>query len=289
MPPRPQVNKGNFESAKANYLSATLKSAIDTPSIMQHKRIIDSFWQFTGHIQSVEIQGQQAAGEAASASVVVTTTWGSKSQGAVALIKEEGKAWRISDWREFKALGSEHVANAARLCDTRNLNSALAEYRAALAESPTDSGIYTAIGECYVRLGNVPAAEEQFKIAIGMYPDVVWEPYIALADLHQKRADFSGAEEAYKKAIMNRPDYWIPYNNLAYLYAEKGTNLDEAIKLAQKALSLLPDGPASLDTLGWAYYKKGDRGQALKYLARAVAKLPRNKEALAHYQAASKP
>ncbi len=72
------------------------------------------------------------------------------------------------------------------------------------------------------------------------------------------------------------------------MYAEKGTNLEEAIELANRALSLFPDSAASLDTLGWAYYKKGDRTEALKYLARALAKSPANKEVLAHYRAASK-
>jgi tetratricopeptide (TPR) repeat protein len=284
-----EVNKSNFESAKASFLSATLKNAIDSPSMMQHRTIRESFGEFAGHIKSVEIQSEQVKGEVASALVVIATTWGSRSQGNIALIKEQGSKWRISDWSEFKALGSEHMAKAASLCDTRNLSSALGEYQAALAENPHDSATYTAIGACYLTIGNVAAAEEQFKTAIGMYPDVVWIPYIALADLYQKRNDFPRAEEAYKKAIKNSPDYGTAYNNLAYMYAEKGTNLDEAIKLANKALSLLPDDAASLDTLGWAYYKKGDRTQALKYLARALAKLPANKEALAHYRAASKP
>lgn len=283
-----EVNKSNFESAKATYLSSILKTAIDTPSIMQHKTIRDSFGQFAGHIKSVEIQSEQVKGEAASALIVVSTTWGSRSQGRIALVKEEGRAWRISDWSKFEAFGSEHMAKAATLCDTRDLSSALAEYQAALAENPEDSDIYTAMGECYLKVGNASAAEEQFKVAIRMYPDAVWEPYIALAYLYQKGNDFPGAEEAYKKAIRNRPDYWTAYNNLAYMYAEKGTNLDEAIELANRALSLLPDDAASLDTLGWAYYKKGDRAQALKYLARALAKLPANKEVLAHYRAASK-
>lgn len=256
---------------------------------MQHKAIRESFGQFAGHIKSFEIQSEQVNGEAASDWVSIGTTWGSRSPGRIALVKEQGRAWKISDWSEFKALGAEHLAKAGGLCEAQNLSSALAEFRAALAENPEDSDIYTAIGECYLKVGNVTAAEEHLKRAIIMYPDVVWQPYIALADLCQKRNDFPNAEQAYKKAIKNRPDYWAPYNNLGYLYAERGTNLDEAIELAAKALSLSPDEAASLDTLGWAYYKKGDRTQALKYLARALAKLPTNKEALAHYRAASKP
>lgn len=284
-----EVGKSNFETAKAGYLSATLKNAIDSSTLMKHKAIQECFGQFAGHIKSVEIQSVQVKGQAASVFVLIDTTWGSKAQGAMALIEEEGKTWRINDWSEFKTLGSEHIARAVGLCELGNLKAALDEFHAALAENPTDSATYTTIGECYLKVGNYAAAEDQFRTAISMYPDVVWEPYIALANLLQNRADVPSAEQAYKKAIKNRPDYWVPYNNLAYLYADRGRNLDEAIELAQRAVSLSPDEAASLDTLGWAYYKKGDRTQALKYLARALAKLPRNKEVLAHYRAASKP
>jgi tetratricopeptide (TPR) repeat protein len=282
-----EVNKSNFESAKTSYLSSTLKAAIDTPSIMQHRSIRESFGQFAGHIKSLEIQSVQVNGEAASAPIVISTTWGSRSQGRIALVMEEGKIWKISDWTSFEAFGSEHMAKAASLCDARNLSSALAEYQAALAENSADSDIYTALGECYQKVGNVTAAEEQLKTAISMYPGAVWKPYIDLAYLYQRRNNFPGAEEAYKKAVQNRPDDWEPYNDLAYMYAEKGTNLDEAIGLANRALSLFPDDAYSLDTLGWAYYKKGDRSQALKYLARALAKVPANEIVLAHYRAAS--
>ncbi len=99
-----EVNKSNFESAKTSYLSSALKAAIDTPSIMQHKSIRESFGQFAGHIKSSEIQSAQVNGEAASALIVISTTWGSRSQGRIALVKEEGRVWRISDWMTYLPL-----------------------------------------------------------------------------------------------------------------------------------------------------------------------------------------
>ena len=46
-------------------------------------------------------------------------------------------------------------------------------------------------------------------------------------------------------------------NNLAWIYAEDGTNLDQALQLAQTAKAQLPDSAQASDTLGWIYYKKG--------------------------------
>ncbi|OHD56920.1 MAG: hypothetical protein A2Y33_08125 [Spirochaetes bacterium GWF1_51_8] len=46
-------------------------------------------------------------------------------------------------------------------------------------------------------------------------------------------------------------------NLLAYAYALKGENLDEALKLVNLALITSPDSIAYLDTLGWIYYRMG--------------------------------
>jgi Flp pilus assembly protein TadD len=53
---------------------------------------------------------------------------------------------------------------------------------------------------------------------------------------------------------------------LAELYVD-GSKFDQAIGAAQKALTLSPDEATAMDALGWAYYRKGDRAQALKYLS----------------------
>jgi tetratricopeptide (TPR) repeat protein len=62
------------------------------------------------------------------------------------------------------------------------------------------------------------------------------------------------------------------YNYVGYMYAERGTNLDEAIKLIGKALDLEPENGYFIDSLGWAYYQQGKYPEALKELKRAVVK-----------------
>ena len=65
---------------------------------------------------------------------------------------------------------------------------------------------------------------------------------------------------------------------MAYLLAES-KQPDEALKYAQQAGELAPDSPAVQDTLGWAYYGKGDYEPAIRYLKNAVEKdgTPRRK------------
>jgi len=45
-------------------------------------------------------------------------------------------------------------------------------------------------------------------------------------------------------------------NNLAWLMAEHGGNLDEALSLAESARTHQEDNPHIADTLAWIYYKK---------------------------------
>jgi tetratricopeptide (TPR) repeat protein len=61
------------------------------------------------------------------------------------------------------------------------------------------------------------------------------------------------------------------------LYAEMNINLDESIELIQKALVISPSNGAYLDSLGWAYYKKGNLKQALKKLLQAEKRLDKDK------------
>ena len=66
------------------------------------------------------------------------------------------------------------------------------------------------------------------------------------------------------------PELAVAKNNLAYLIAETGGNLDRALDLAQEAKELLPDNPNAADTLGWVLYKKQSHDAAIGYLREAV-------------------
>ncbi len=64
------------------------------------------------------------------------------------------------------------------------------------------------------------------------------------------------AQKQYEKVMTLDPRAPVAANNLAWIYAESGANLDVALQLAQTAKAGLPDSPEVDDTLGWVYYKK---------------------------------
>jgi tetratricopeptide (TPR) repeat protein len=95
-------------------------------------------------------------------------------------------------------------------------------------------------------------------------------------NLHQFLAllyQFGGAEdkaiEHYELAIKYGPHLSSSKNNLAYIYAESGTQLDRALDLAQDAKAALPDSANVADTLGWVLYKRGIPSAAISYLKEA--------------------
>ena len=86
----------------------------------------------------------------------------------------------------------------------------------------------------------------------------------------ERNGEFERAVNLFKKAIELNSDYADAYNYLGYMYADKGINLDESLKLIEKAVSYEPNNGAFIDSLGWIYYKLGKYDQALVELQKAV-------------------
>lgn len=94
----------------------------------------------------------------------------------------------------------------------------------------------------------------------------------------------------YDRAIADLRQYlaWNPnsatgMNALGYtmLTAPGASNFDEAFRLIQAAYHLEPESAAINDSMGWAYYKKGDAQAALPYLQYALEQYP-DAEVAAH-------
>lgn len=59
-------------------------------------------------------------------------------------------------------------------------------------------------------------------------------------------------------------------NALGYTLADRTTRHQEALELLQQAITLKPDDPFVLDSLGWAHYRLGNHTEAVKNLRRAL-------------------
>ena len=120
-------------------------------------------------------------------------------------------------------------------------------------------------------LGKVKRDQEAFDLldkAVANLPntaELVYD-YALAAERLQKYAIL---ESELRKAISAKPDFAAAYNALGYSFADRNIRLDEAIKLIEKALSISPNDHYILDSLGWAYYRKGNLDKAIDYLQQA--------------------
>ncbi len=84
------------------------------------------------------------------------------------------------------------------------------------------------------------------------------------------------AEDYYRKALQADPNIDLAANNLAYLLAEEGRDLESARQYAQSVKKRKPEDPNIADTLGWVYFKLGSLLLARDQAEFAVSKDPNN-------------
>jgi tetratricopeptide (TPR) repeat protein len=127
------------------------------------------------------------------------------------------------------------------------------------------------------RNGGIAAAEA----AVKAFPKDAQTQFV-LVDMYSDAGRPGDAEKLLRQMLSNEPSNPTVQTHLAYLLANRGEQLDEAVTLVKKALEARPDQPEFLDSLGWAYYKRGELNDAVRYLAQAAAKLPENSEVQDH-------
>jgi tetratricopeptide (TPR) repeat protein len=138
------------------------------------------------------------------------------------------------------------------------------------------------LGRLFMSQQKLEEAKREFDL-LAKWPEantaIVAQTMVALILAAQARP--IEAQSQFEQILTASPRSIVAANNLAWLYAQRGGNLDVALGLAQTAAQEAPDHPAINDTLGWIYYKKDLPGRAIAAFERSVEKDPLNP--LYHY------
>jgi len=145
----------------------------------------------------------------------------------------------------------------------------------ALAADPGYMPGYYYLAQIYVRQKRLPEARQRYEEMLKQRPDNV-AAHTMVAMLLQAENKPAEAKARYEKILQLDPRAVMAANNLAYMHAEDGTELDKALQLAQTALSVAPNEPDVNDTLGWLYYKKNMAALAVAPLKKSVDRVPTN-------------
>jgi tetratricopeptide (TPR) repeat protein len=125
-------------------------------------------------------------------------------------------------------------------------------------------------------LGDVATPEMvmgHYDQALKMHPDS--SDLLYARGLYASTHDLlDSAERDLRKIIQQDENHADALNALGYTLADQTDRYREALGYIERALTLKPESPAILDSMGWVQFKLGDNEQALDYLRRAYEVFP---------------
>jgi len=163
----------------------------------------------------------------------------------------------------------------------KKMREALGIVTGALKAKPDDLRLWMARVMIMEELGDLKKARSAILEAVKKFPEEA-EVRFRLGVLEDKLNNKVASIEAMRQAIRLNPSHADALNYLAYTWAERQENLDEALAMAEKADNLKPDNGYIIDTLGWIHFCMGNTGEALDLLEKAVPLSSRDPVVLDH-------
>jgi tetratricopeptide (TPR) repeat protein len=151
-----------------------------------------------------------------------------------------------------------------------------------LKSDPKSSDLLLRLAETQRRKGDVNAAIDTFRLASQAAPADP-RPLLQLGLLMDGTGRRDQAKPIYEQILKIQPDHPVALNNLAFIKAEEGQDLDEALTMAQRARQGLPNSPDVMDTLGWIYLKKNLSDDAIRTFKELLVASPNSAAYHFHY------
>jgi Tfp pilus assembly protein PilF len=141
--------------------------------------------------------------------------------------------------------------------------------------NPARIDAYDLLARLYLKQRRLDAARSEYEqIALRQPRSVGAHTFIGM--IWEAQGKSEEAKSAYRRALDVQPGAAVAANNLAYIYAQAGEKLDEALALAKAAAENLKDEATVLDTVGWVYYKRGQMELAIPQFRASIQKDARN-------------
>ena len=206
---------------------------------------------------------------------------------ASALYQEAGQyLFDVEAYKEATTLYKEAVENVAvaaerpnwlfRLSQAAEMSGQTDEALAAVNEAQKLSPhalLEYQEGWIYFHAGRDEDAVRQFEHVIEKFPqekEIVRRTQMNLSALYVQQGEMRKGEEILERIYAEEPDNISVNNDLGYLYADQGKNLEQAEKMIRKAVAAEPDNAAYVDSLGWVLFKLGKADEALPHLEKAA-------------------
>jgi tetratricopeptide (TPR) repeat protein len=184
---------------------------------------------------------------------------------------ERQKAAKAKGSQIAMLLGSEGLA----LQQLRRYDEAVAVFKEGIDLAPEEPVRYVLLVQGYSGAGRHADALDAAEKARAKFPQDTSVLYQLGAALDRAGRQ-PESEKIFRDVIATDPLDAGALNYLGYMLAERGTSLDEAVTLIQRALTIEPGNASFLDSLGWTYVQQGKLELADPPLTTAAERLPKN-------------
>lgn len=165
------------------------------------------------------------------------------------------------------------LGRAEALETADDLTGAMATLTALAASHPEIPNVQAGLGDVLRRMERTSEAEAAYTRALELMGEKAPARWVMLytrgitRDALDKWPD---AEADFRAALALRPDQPQILNYLGYSLLERQGDLDEALKMVEKAAASEPNNGAIIDSLAWALYRLGRYEDAIGPMERAV-------------------
>ncbi len=162
---------------------------------------------------------------------------------------------------------------ATALARTGKLDEGVALVKDSLKADPANADLIRVLMMIYMQAGKNQEMIDYLKAVVEKFPnneEVVRLARSNLSIAYTNLGDYAKGEAELEILFAKTPDDPGVNNDLGYLYAEQGKNLEKAEAMIRKAVADEPENSAYLDSLGWVLFKRGKAKEAIDPLKKAI-------------------
>jgi tetratricopeptide (TPR) repeat protein len=136
-------------------------------------------------------------------------------------------------------------------------------------------------GDAYLAGGDTAKALATYQQAAARDPRNV-EATLKVGTLSAQKGFSETAIQSFRAVLKLDPNNGPAMNNLAWMLADSGGDLAEALRLAESAVKSAPQSADAQDTLGWVRYRRSELPQAVAALEVAKKLAPARADIAGH-------
>jgi len=179
------------------------------------------------------------------------------------------------------------IRNAVSLDKLKRSDEAIAALRSQIARDPDDLDAVDTLAALLRVRKDWMASADVYTAAIARIEKPTrrnWNLFYGRGIAYERAKQWPKAEADLQKSLdllptepagpSDRRDRAQVLNYLGYSWADMGVHIDEAFPMLQKAVELAPTDGYIVDSLGWAYYRRGHYDDAVRELEKAIELKP---------------